>query len=468
MEENRTRLMRETLWEIMALLRKLAERYCQRLAYAEALEEESFAEELRQMLETVEKWSSLCQETGNYIDALEDGSIAAGSHGKYSVSISILEEARYRLQTMMKMLREAERDTCMAMENLRLCEKDDFREYHELHSLSEEFCALCEESMKEWRRFAVNFEDMSLTEFDSDFSFPPSSKRYSHSLESWDIARKLEYWMKLAPPPLQCANIAAEIDEVQFRCAAPMVLKPGRYFTAKIMMFREDDTDRADKEAALMDDKVRVASSDVIDAEKGQEFTLRLQSPDLPELDEMKTIRWNGKYAARDFQILLPPHYDREQLRLLGRVYSGMTPLTDISLILEICNPVPQKVVCEKLRLRTAFVSYASKDRAEVVKRIQGMEAAHMDVFIDVEGLRRGEEYEPRLYQEIRDRDLFFLFWSRNAAKSKWVEKELTYAMEHKPMTQIEPIALEAPDVCPPPESLSNRHFRDWTLNYTT
>lgn len=261
-----------------------------------------------------------------------------------------------------------------------------------------------------------------------------------------------------------------QLDVVQFRCAAPMVIKPGKYFTAKIMMFREDDPDRADREARLIDDKVRMASSDVIDAEQGQEFTLRLQSPDLPTLDEVRTLRWNGRYAARDFQILLPVDYDREQLRLLGRVYSDMTPLTDISLILEVCDPAPQEVICEKLRLRTAFISYASKDRAEVVKRIQGMQAARqdMDIFIDVESLRRGEEYEPRLYQEIRDRDLFYLFWSRNAAASDWVEKELTYALSHKPETQIEPISLEPPDICPPPEKLKHRHFRDWTLKYIT
>lgn len=89
-----------------------------------------------------------------------------------------------------------------------------------------------------------------------------------------------------------------------------------------------------------------------------------------------------------------------------------------------------------------------------------------MDLFFDVESLRRGENWESRLYREISGRDLFYLFRSKNAAASDWVQKELQYALSQKTVDYIEPIPLEGPDICPPPESLMGKHFNDWTLRY--
>ena len=142
--------------------------------------------------------------------------------------------------------------------------------------------------------------------------------------------------------------------------------------------------------------------------------------------------------------------------------------LTDLKLILQVQAPAVQQPVCEKVRLRSAFVSYASADRAKVVARIQGIQLAcpDMDLFFDVESLRRGEHWEGRLYQEIADRDLFYLFWSSNAAASDWVRKELQFAVSRKSLDYIEPIPLEPPEICSPPESLSGKHFNDWTLRY--
>lgn len=267
-----------------------------------------------------------------------------------------------------------------------------------------------------------------------------------------------------APPQ----PVSPQTDDIQFRGAAPRNINPGEYFTVKIMMYREDDYQRADRETAAVAEEVKAASSSVFQASRGQEFRIVLQSPDV-ELDtESETLRWNGIFAAADFEVLLPDTYDRKQLRLRGRVYSGDAVLTDLKLILQVSAPAPQDVVCEKVRMQTAFISYASADRAKVVARLQGIMLARpdMDLFFDVESLRRGEAWEPRLYKEISQRDLFYLFWSHNAAASEWVQKELEYAVEQKTVEFIEPIPLEGPDICPPPASLMCKHFNDWTLRY--
>lgn len=257
-------------------------------------------------------------------------------------------------------------------------------------------------------------------------------------------------------------------DDVQFRATAPKKLEPGEYFPVKIMMYREDDHERADRESALVADETKSDSSSVFQAEVGQEFRIVLQSPDIPLDGESQTLVWNGKFAAATFEAFLPGDYSGKQLRLRGRVYSGDAVLTDLKLILQVNAPAEQVAVCEKVKLTTAFLSYASADRERVVARIQGIQAARpdMDLFFDVESLRCGEIWETRLYREIASRDLFYLFWSRNAAASRWVAKELEYAVSKKTLDFIEPIPLESPETCPPPRSLNVKHFNDWTLRY--
>ena len=259
-----------------------------------------------------------------------------------------------------------------------------------------------------------------------------------------------------------------QTDDIQFRAAAPAALVPGEYFDVKVMLYREEDYERAQREEKTIADRVKAATSSVFQAKRQDVFRISLQSPDIPIDCDSQELCWNGKYAAADFQVLLPEEYDRKQLRLTGRVYAGIAVLTDLKLILQIDAPRQQEVHVEKCRLSTAFISYASQDRAKVVARIQGIQLSRpdMDLFFDAESLRRGEQWEQRLYREIRQRDLFYLFWSRNAAQSEWVAKELAFALENKGAMAVEPVPLEEPAVCPPPECLQDRHFNDWTLRY--
>ena len=118
-------------------------------------------------------------------------------------------------------------------------------------------------------------------------------------------------------------------------------------------------------------------------------------------------------------------------------------------------------------RYRHAFLSYASPDRAEVLKRAQALKAVHVDFFKDLLSLEPGEIYPPRLYEEIDRCDLFLLFWSSHAKASRWVTDETDRALARrggKPDAppDIVPIVLEGPPVPAPPESWKDIHFNDW------
>ena len=114
----------------------------------------------------------------------------------------------------------------------------------------------------------------------------------------------------------------------------------------------------------------------------------------------------------------------------------------------------------------SAFASYATEDRDDVLARIQGMQqvARHLEIFFDVVSLRSGNRWEERLKSEILERDVLYLFWSRAARASRWVDKEWRTAYRARGLDGVEPVPLEPPDVSPPPPELSSLHFGDSTL----
>jgi hypothetical protein len=124
-------------------------------------------------------------------------------------------------------------------------------------------------------------------------------------------------------------------------------------------------------------------------------------------------------------------------------------------------------VTCVR-RIKSAFASYASENRDEVLGRIQGMLKIlpDLDVFLDVASLRSGEKWESRLREEIVARDVLYLFWSLAASQSTWVEREWRTALAMKGVDFISPVPLVSPVKVPPPSELACLHFNEWTLAY--
>ena len=269
------------------------------------------------------------------------------------------------------------------------------------------------------------------------------------------------------------AAVQAEIhpvrtSQVQFRAVAPAVLEKGRFFPLKIMMYEEDYRAMAEEIARKVAPEVREEETGFFEVAARSRVRIRLSSKDIDVAGEEDEVTWLGKLATFSFQLELPEDYAKKQLRLEGRVYVNSLALTSIKLMLDVQADRPQVVQIVKEPYRSAFISYASKDREEVMKRVQGMHALspEMDIFTDVEKLRTGEMWEQRIFDEIHKRDILYLCWSRNAAESTWVNKEWRYAYAQKGQMGIEPLPIEPPELAPPPEALQCRHFGDWTLRY--
>jgi hypothetical protein len=120
-------------------------------------------------------------------------------------------------------------------------------------------------------------------------------------------------------------------------------------------------------------------------------------------------------------------------------------------------------------RYRKAFISYATPDRPEVLKRVQMLRLARIRYFQDVLKVEPGDRWERKLYHHIDKSDLFLLFWSTKAKESEGVLKEVRYAIKRKggdesaPPEMI-PVIIEGPPVPDPPEELAHLHFNDYLI----
>jgi hypothetical protein len=104
---------------------------------------------------------------------------------------------------------------------------------------------------------------------------------------------------------------------------------------------------------------------------------------------------------------------------------------------------------------RTAFASYAAEDRVEVLKRVQLLPKLGIRVFQDFLTLDPGERWARAVYRSIDTTDVFLLFWSAPAKRSRWVLRETRYALRRKggddlSPPEIIPVPIEGPPPVPP------------------
>jgi hypothetical protein len=197
-------------------------------------------------------------------------------------------------------------------------------------------------------------------------------------------------------------------------------------------------------------------------------LTLLLRLDGFKVTDNRESFFWLGEITNVPFIVeasadLRPGVYPGQ----ISILHAGML-LTRLVFDVEVGTAIGEtaRLGVRRERISSAFASYASADREEVLRRVQGIMAAGVDVFLDVLSLRAGDAWEEQLIENIREKDVFYLFWSIAASKSQWVEREWRYALNEKGIEYIQPIPLSDPREAPPPQELAGRHFNDLILAY--
>ena len=259
---------------------------------------------------------------------------------------------------------------------------------------------------------------------------------------------------------------AVTLDKVQFSAVAPKTFVKGDYSVIEILMYEETFRHVVQEAIDNVDDPVKETKSGFLTAEREAKITVMISSPDFEIEDNTESQIWKGGYLNFSFTVEVPEQYKKRQILFVASVYINDIIATRLKFVAKCKSLIEQKIEVTREDVLSAFVSYASQDRNRVAMIIQGMKKARpdMDIFFDVDSLRSGDDWEEALWREIDKRDVLFLCWSKYARDSKWVDAEWRYAFKNKGPDSIEPVPIDPPGSCPPPDELSRKHFNDKLL----
>ena len=89
-------------------------------------------------------------------------------------------------------------------------------------------------------------------------------------------------------------------------------------------------------------------------------------------------------------------------------------------------------------KLATLFISYSQKDSEFVHRLADDLRTAGYSVWVDVSGLRGGQEWAREIDKAVRGCDTFILIISPDSMASRWVSKETLLAMDlEKPVVPV-------------------------------
>ncbi|HZD02345.1 MAG TPA: toll/interleukin-1 receptor domain-containing protein [Actinomycetes bacterium] len=114
----------------------------------------------------------------------------------------------------------------------------------------------------------------------------------------------------------------------------------------------------------------------------------------------------------------------------------------------------------------SVFASYAHEDDRVVRAFAEAYRGLGIDVLVDKASLRAGEDWQEALSRLIEKADLFQLFWSEAASRSRHVAEEWQRALSlqgRKGERFIRPVYWSSPWP-PPPAQLAHLHFASLDL----
>jgi len=259
-----------------------------------------------------------------------------------------------------------------------------------------------------------------------------------------------------------------EGDLVNCTAYSPSAIKRGDSFMVKAFAHLQE-------QATIVDDLVRELNPELskravkplnlkVQVKQSIQFLLSIADWEIDEPNQ--TLTWWGEPNSVEYWVDVPEDYAANSVLAKLLVFVDGNPAGSLKFKIDLEREVvadiqPAKV--EACHYRFAFISYASPDRDEVLRRAQMLQASKIDFFQDVLELEPGQRWEQELYRNIDKCDVFFLFWSNASKSSEWVRREWQYALDLQKRNpgqspDIIPVAIEKPIPIPPAE-LSYLHF---------
>ncbi|MBN3951726.1 MAG: toll/interleukin-1 receptor domain-containing protein [Nostoc sp. NMS7] len=298
-------------------------------------------------------------------------------------------------------------------------------------------------------------------------------------VEEEEVIKRFKTQLQETPTIQERSSQPADITKDLVDCSvfSPSSVTPDDMFLVQVFVHLPEQVELAKHYAQQFDPDAKQlgAKSLGVPIQRGSELTFNLSIPKLEVDDPIQQLSWNGRADSIQFGVTVPADITQKTVIGTVTVSQNTIPLGHLKFKLSIIPSAsstsknPQLVGEVARHYTKAFVSYSSKDRTEVLKRVQGLVVSGITIFQDILNLEPGDRWEQELYRHIDQCDLFLLFWSTAAKESPWVLKEVLYALERQGSDglrspEIIPVIIEGPPLVPPPSELQNLHFNDKLL----
>ena len=257
----------------------------------------------------------------------------------------------------------------------------------------------------------------------------------------------------------------------------PVVIKSDTFYIQLFVHFRHKINEIIEAAKNFDAETVKKGRATLKNIENGERLTFHIEIKNIEVDEPLQFLIWNEISDSVVFEINVPENFSHEHLtgKVTITIDENYIPIGHIRFKINVTERIDNK----KVKLENngtikwynfIFISYASKDRDEVMKRIQMLKLLKYQFFKDILYLKPGDNWEEEIFNNIERSDAFFLFWSSAACNSKWVKKEYTYALKKKNNNEenppeILPIIIEHPPP-KPPEELKYLHFNDSLLPF--
>ena len=195
----------------------------------------------------------------------------------------------------------------------------------------------------------------------------------------------------------------------------------------------------------------------------GAPVQVRLTGAHIGVTPQVQCFEWNGQCNVVNFSVTVEPGAAKAGVNLMFEISLDGVPISFVTVHVKTAADARATQISDYSAPGSAFASYASEDAEVVGHKLSTLArwAPSLDIFQDCLDLTPNKSFKRRLAEEIERRDVFLLFWSRNAANSQWVRWEYGTARDKKGMDAILPMPLEDPQIAPPPKEFSQAHMRD-------
>jgi YD repeat-containing protein len=277
-----------------------------------------------------------------------------------------------------------------------------------------------------------------------------------------------------AAPSEETGIESVKTDLVDCSVYSPPSVAPGQTIIVQVFAHLPEQIDEATRMATSFDASAawRVRKNLEAEVPRGAKLRFDLTAPGLKIGEPAQTLVWRGRPDSVQFAVTASKRRTPGTVLATVTVSLNSVPIGHVKFKLSVAPPEagqaaakPEWLGDDARRYSLAFVSYAREDRVQVVARVQMLQAVRIRYFQDVLAIDPGKRWKKELYRYIDQCDLFLLFWSRNAKKSKWVRKEARRALARKAgdelaPPEIQPVILERPPARPWRE-LRDIHFDD-------